>query len=107
MGGPDLADEEDRKYELPDGKIIEVEHTIRYPSTEIIFNPSIINRTDPSIQDMVLDSFEKCDPDLRVVSRSDTSRWGEINKLFRIYIYLFVKSMGVHAKEIGHSRASL
>mmetsp|Transcript_3953 Transcript_3953/g.3368 ORF Transcript_3953/g.3368 Transcript_3953/m.3368 type:complete len:158 (-) Transcript_3953:166-639(-) len=65
LNGPDLADEEERKYELPDGTIIDVEHSIRYPCTEIMFNPSLINKSHMSLQDMVQDSFEKCDPDLR------------------------------------------
>ena len=38
----DPMDYEDRSYELPNGDIIQVKHTERLSSTEIIFDPSLI-----------------------------------------------------------------
>ncbi len=42
MVSPDPLSEEDRSYELPDGKgIIQVDHRKRFSSTEILFNPDL------------------------------------------------------------------
>jgi hypothetical protein len=67
MNGPDTANEEERSYELPDGTIIQVDHQTRYPCTEILFRPSLINSNDMALHEMVQDSFEKCDPELQIV----------------------------------------
>jgi len=57
---------EERSYELPGGDIIQVNHQQRYSSTEIIFNPSIIDKKDLGISSMAFKSIEKCDSDLKM-----------------------------------------
>lgn len=57
---------EERSYELPGGEIIQVNHKQRFSSTEIIFNPSLINISDPGIVRMAYESIEKCDSDLKI-----------------------------------------
>lgn len=57
---------EDRSYELPTGQIIQVNHKQRFKSTEIIFNPSLINSDARGIVRMAYDSIEMCDSDLRI-----------------------------------------
>ena len=62
----DTLDDEQRSYELPDGKgIIKVDHKIRLRATEILFNPSIIQRSsEPGVAKLAANAFEKCDSDL-------------------------------------------
>ena len=57
---------EDRSYELPNGDIIQVDHRKRFSSTEIIFNPSLINVKQKGIAQMAQTSIEKCDSDLKI-----------------------------------------
>ena len=57
---------EERSYELPGGEIIQANHKQRFSSTEIIFNPSLINNSDPGIVRMAYESIEKCDSDLKI-----------------------------------------
>lgn len=61
----DPISEEDRSYELPGNKIIQVNHRQRYRATEILFNPSLINVEEKGIVEMAYHSIEKCDPDLK------------------------------------------
>jgi len=67
MNGPDPMSEEDRSYELPDGSIIQIDHRARYPCTEILFDPKLLDpsSTQLSLQEMIYDSLNKCDADLR------------------------------------------
>ena len=62
----DPISEEDRSYELPGGKIIQVNHRERFKSTEILFTPSVIGGEEKGMVDMAYHSIEKCDPDLRI-----------------------------------------
>ena len=62
-------DFEDRSYELPNGDIIQVKHTERLSSTEIIFDPSIVikeNNCPPGIAQMAQKSIQSCDSDLMI-----------------------------------------
>lgn len=56
---------EQRSYELPDNNIIEVNHKIRFKSSEILFDPSRIGVNSPGIAEMAFNSIEKCDNDLK------------------------------------------
>ena len=56
---------EERSYELPGGQIIQVNHRQRYSSSEIIFNPSLINNPGKGIVQMAFQSIEMCDSDLK------------------------------------------
>ena len=62
----DPISEEDRSYELPGGKIIQVNHRQRFKATEILFNPGLIGIEEKGIVEMAYHSIEKCDPDLRI-----------------------------------------
>ena len=62
----DPISEEDRSYELPDNKIIQVNHRQRFKATEIIFNPSLIGIEEKGIVEMAYHSIEKCDSDLKI-----------------------------------------
>lgn len=57
---------EDRSYELPTGQIITVNHKQRFRSTEIIFNPMLVNNPTRGVVKMAYDSIEMCDSDLRI-----------------------------------------
>lgn len=57
---------EDRSYELPTGQIIQVNHKQRFKSTEIIFNPSIMNVPRDGVVNMAYRSIEMCDSDLKI-----------------------------------------
>ncbi|CAM9015490.1 unnamed protein product [Wickerhamomyces anomalus] len=52
------------QYKLPDGKTIEV-GAERFRSSEILFQPEIIGSEFPGVQEMVFDSINKVDLDLR------------------------------------------
>lgn len=57
---------EDRSYELPTGQIIQVNHKQRFKSTEIIFNPDIIDIAKDGVVNMAYKSIEMCDSDLKI-----------------------------------------
>jgi actin-related protein len=63
--GQQLLSEEKRFYELPGGKIINVDQDILATAAEIVFNPSIIASPIKGLSDQVADSIGKCDLDLR------------------------------------------
>lgn len=75
VNGPDLFSIEDKSYELPDGTILEIDNKERYTPCEImfeyfflhfIFSPSLINdKASMSIPDMMVDSLNRCDPELK------------------------------------------
>lgn len=71
LKGGDPLSEDDRSYELPDGNtvggsnIIQVDHKARFTATEILFKPSIIGQSCMSLTEMMLDSFDRIDPDLK------------------------------------------
>jgi actin len=57
---------EERSYELPTEEIITVNHRQRFRSSEVIFNPSLLNNPAKGIVEMAFDSIEMCDADLRI-----------------------------------------
>jgi len=61
----DPLSQEDRKYELPGGKIIEVNKNTRFKATEILFDPTILGKHISGIAKMAYQSIEKCDNDLK------------------------------------------
>merc|ERR1711939_1130200 len=60
MKGPDRADEESRSFELPDGKIVKVDHHIRMGAPEILFEGG-----ETSIQKICMQAIQTCDLDFR------------------------------------------
>lgn len=66
INGPDTANEEERSFELPDNTIIELDNRMRYPLTEILYKPSLIEKSYMGLHKMVEDSYIKCDPDLQI-----------------------------------------
>ena len=67
MVSPDPLSEEDRSYELPDGKgIIQVDHRKRFNSTEILFNPDLCGSQEKGLAHLAFSSIEKCDSDLKI-----------------------------------------
>ncbi|KRX02013.1 hypothetical protein PPERSA_07658 [Pseudocohnilembus persalinus] len=55
-------DTEEKMYELPDGSLLEIDQEARYSSAEILFDPTIIgDETSMSLQEMMLDSLNRCD----------------------------------------------
>lgn len=61
----DSLPEEERSYELPDGRIIQVDLETRIKTTEILFRPSIIGLNSMSITEMMVDSLGRCDAELK------------------------------------------
>lgn len=63
----DPLNEEQRSYELPDGKgIITVDHHKRFKATEILFNPKLCGSDEEGLAQITYKSIEKCDSDLRI-----------------------------------------
>ncbi len=63
----DPLNEEQRSYELPDGKtIIQVAHQKRFRSTEILFNPRLIGQEVSGLANIAFQAIEKCDNDLKI-----------------------------------------
>eukprot|EP00331_Platyophrya_macrostoma_P002509 CAMPEP_0176418056 /NCGR_PEP_ID=MMETSP0127-20121128/7238_1 /TAXON_ID=938130 /ORGANISM="Platyophrya macrostoma, Strain WH" /LENGTH=438 /DNA_ID=CAMNT_0017798297 /DNA_START=29 /DNA_END=1345 /DNA_ORIENTATION=- len=78
INGPDPMNEEERTYELPDGitllpgggayeagSFIQLDHRDRFSCTEILFRPSLIGSTAAPLHEMIWDSLQKCDEELR------------------------------------------
>lgn len=65
VGANDTRSEEERSFELPDGTVIELSLEATYKPVEILFNPSIINSTSMSLQEMMRDSLSRCDAELQ------------------------------------------
>ena len=63
--GVQLLSEDKRYYELPGGKIINVDQDILATAAEIVFNPSVISSPIRGLTDQVEKSILKCDLDLR------------------------------------------
>lgn len=63
MKGPDVADEESRSFELPDGKIIKVNRQIRAGAPEVLFGGG--EPSGPSVQKICMEAINTCDLDLR------------------------------------------
>lgn len=69
----DPLNEEQRSYELPDGKeIIQVDHKTRFTATEILFNPEIIDQKQDGVAKMAFDSIERCDTELKNLLYTNT-----------------------------------
>jgi len=64
LNGPDYFEVDDKSYELPDGNIIEITPDLRYTTTEILFDPTIIGDKSKSLVDMMVDTLTRCDPEL-------------------------------------------
>jgi len=55
----------DASYQLPDGKHINL-NDLQYKATEIMFKPSIVGKEGwPGIHELIMQSIQKCDPDIR------------------------------------------
>jgi hypothetical protein len=67
-------------YDLPDGTVIQVDHKIRYSSTEIMFKPEVAKLTGQSIPAMIVDSIKKCPKLMRNVRLFHLSILGSISK---------------------------
>ncbi len=65
LSGSDPLSEEDRSYELPDGKIVQIDHICRYNASEILFQPKLAGIDQYGIAELAFDSVEKCDEDLK------------------------------------------
>ena len=69
-GRDDPLNQEQRSYELPGGKIIEVNMQKRISASEIIFNPSLCqNKEQQNLQgiaEIAYKAIEKCDSDLKI-----------------------------------------
>lgn len=61
----ELLSEDKRFYEMPDGKIMNVDNEVLANAGEILFNPKIVNLTMRGLPDQVIESILKCDNDLR------------------------------------------
>merc|ERR1712151_1061461 len=61
--GPDLADEESKSFELPEGKIIRVGPQFRTGVPEILFGNG--ETEAPSVQKICLEAINTCDLDFR------------------------------------------
>jgi actin-related protein len=63
MKGPDLADEESKSFELPDGSIIQVGKEVRHGAPEILLGGG--EQGAPSVQKICMEAIETCDLDFR------------------------------------------
>ena len=105
----ELLSEEKRFYELPGGKIINVDKETLGNAAEILFKPSIIGQNIRSIPDQVVESILKCDPDLRpdmygniVISGGSTMMKGFHERMekdikSRLELHVPVSDIKVHA----------
>jgi len=66
MNSADSYTQEERSYELPDNKIIEIDHPTRYTASEVLYRPSLVNSSDMPLHKMFMDSMYKCDPGLQI-----------------------------------------
>jgi actin len=58
-----VADVE-RKYELPDGTMIDVEQE-RFKCVEAMFQPNIVGKNESGIHEAIISSIKKCDEEVR------------------------------------------
>lgn len=63
--GQVLLSEDKRYYELPGGKIINIEQDILANAAEILFKPSIVEQNIKGLPEQIIESIMKCDNDLR------------------------------------------
>lgn len=64
MKGPDMADEESKSFELPDGQIVQVPQAIRLGAPELLFSGK--GQEGKSIQKICMDAINTCDLDFRL-----------------------------------------
>lgn len=73
----DPLSEEQRQYELPDSRVIEVGHRQRLIAAEVLFNPSLVNYSYPEFDEdedktmggiakLAYASIKQCDTDLKI-----------------------------------------
>ena len=60
----DIANNMERKYELPDGQIITI-NSERFKCTEVLFKPELIGKECKGAHKLINDSIMKCDTDIR------------------------------------------
>jgi actin-related protein len=65
LQSPDALSLEERSYELPDGRVIQVDKNVRLVASEMLFRPSLVGENCKSLHQLILDSVNKCDNDLR------------------------------------------
>ncbi len=53
-----------KKYQLPDGKTIEMTNE-QHEAPEILFNTALIGRDGESVQHLIVNALETCDIDTR------------------------------------------
>lgn len=61
----DLADEESKSFELPDGKIIQVHQAVRMGAPEILFGDGGRSGDEPSMQKICMEAIHTCDADFQ------------------------------------------
>jgi actin-related protein len=64
MRGRDMADEESKSFELPDGTIVQVSQQIRMGAPELLFGGK--DQTGPSMQKICKEAIDTCDLDFRL-----------------------------------------
>lgn len=52
------------EFRLPDGKVIQL-GTERFLAPEILFNPELVGQEYPGVHQVIVDSINRCDMDLR------------------------------------------
>lgn len=63
--GYDNFTEEEKSYELPDERVIQINSKTRYRCTESLFNPALIGHSGFSLIEMMTDSLGRCDSELQ------------------------------------------
>eukprot|EP00494_Astrolonche_serrata_P006901 UN06926 len=64
MQNSETSKDLDKKYELPDGQIIEV-GSARFRTPEVLFQPKLIGMESDGIHSLTYESIKKCDMDVR------------------------------------------
>ncbi|MFX1537642.1 MAG: actin, cytoplasmic 2 [Promethearchaeota archaeon] len=54
----------EKRYTLPDGEILTIGPE-RFLAPEVLFNPAVIGREEQALNEVIYDSIQKCDMDLR------------------------------------------
>lgn len=61
----DMADEESKSFELPDGKIIQIHQAVRMGAPEILFGDGGRSGDEPSMQKICMEAIHTCDADFQ------------------------------------------
>lgn len=65
MNGADKSTEEEKNFELPDGKLLPIDRKLRFTAGEILFNPIVAGLERVDIVTNIFDSISRCDEDLQ------------------------------------------